>query len=137
MAQGYALDSQGNIIEENTRTAFGVGARVLGFKPLVTDELRQQNRRNRVTDRIRGELMQRLSDNLRSKFHRGRIAGEDLEQALENYVRAGGRPENFRNYFARQYVRGLTSKLDLEIAEAIRNSNDEARLGRLLFLAGD
>lgn len=137
LAQGYALDTQGNIIEEDTRTAFGVGSRVLGFKPLVTDELRQQNRQNRVTDRIRRELMQRLSDQLRSKFHRGKIASEDVEDALTSYVRAGGRPENFRNYFARQYVRGLTSKLDLEIAEAVRNSNDEARLGRLLFLAGD
>lgn len=134
LAQGYSLDTAQNVVETNTRDAIGVASRALGFKPLVTDELRQENRRNRVTDRVRGALKERLADQLKSKLRRGALSDDDVEQALEDYVRAGGNGENFRRFFMSQVTRGLTNKLDLELAKALKNSNDQNRIARLLFL---
>jgi hypothetical protein len=154
LVQGRGLDARGNIIEEfkpigeviadpieaiktDARTRIAVGARALGFKPLVADELRQENRRNRTTDRIRNELKDRLSESLRSKIRRGRLSGRDVERALSHYVRAGGNPANFKRYFASQIARGTQNKLDREIADALKTSADKNRIARLLFLASE
>jgi len=136
---GTSVDHRGNVIEPEVELGFNIetGARMLGFKPLMADELRQENVRNRMTDRIRRELKTRLGDSLRSKIRGGRIDPEDIERALESYVRAGGNPESFRRFFQSQVVRGTTSKRDLELAEALRNSADTNRIARLLFLSRD
>ena len=133
--QGFSVDVNDNIIEQNTRNQIGTVSRALGFKPLVADELRQENRRNRSTDRIRGALKERLANSLKSKVRAGRLTSEDVENALESYTMAGGTGENFRRYFVSQTVKGQTSKVDLEIAKAIKASHDQNRIARLLFLS--
>jgi len=115
----------------------GVASRVAGFKPLLTDELRQENVRNRATDRIQAELKDRLGETLKSKIRNGRLEEEDVERALERYVRAGGNPESFRRYFQSQVQRATTTKRDLEILDALQGSIDEGRIGRLLYLSRD
>lgn len=132
---GTALDAQGSIIESDTRTALGVGARALGFKPFFADELRQENRRNRTTDSIRNELKERLANTMKAKIRSGKFTSEDFELAMAHYVKAGGQPENFRRFFIGQIARGTTNKLDLEIQKALRNSSDGNRTARLLFLS--
>lgn len=137
LALGHSVDYSGSLIEDDTRTAIGVASRVLGFKPLMADELRQENVRNRATDRIQGELTDRLAENLKSRIRNGRLRSEDVEQSLEHYVRAGGNAENFRRFFQSQVLRATTSKLDLETLDALRGSIDEGRIGRLIYLSRD
>lgn len=136
-AIGHSVDYSGNIIEEDTRSLIGVASRVAGFKPLLTDELRQENVRNRATDRIQTELKDRLAENLKSRIRNGKLTSEDAELALEHYVRAGGNPESFRRFFQSQIQRATTTKRDLEILDALRGSIDEGRIGRLLYLSRD
>jgi len=135
--QGFAVDLNDNIIEENTRNSIGTISRILGFKPLVADELRQENRRNRSTDRIRAALKERLGNSLKAKVRAGKLTDQDVEDALESYTMAGGTGDNFRRYFLSQVVKGQTSKIDLEIAKAIKENNDNNRIARLLFLSND
>ena len=132
-------DHTGSIIEPDVSLGMNIetGARMLGFKPLMADELRQENRRNRATDRTRAELKARLASSLRSKIRGGRLDNDDVEDSLESYSRAGGNPESFRRYFQSQILRGTTSKIDSEIADALRDSADTGRLGRLLYLSRD
>lgn len=134
-----SLDYKGNIIEPDVSLGANIAtaSRALGFRPLFSDELRQENRRNRTTDKVRAELKTRLSQTLRSKIRGGRITIADAESALESYVRAGGNPESFKRFFQSQIQRGTKSKVELELAKAIRNSADSARIGRLLLLSRD
>lgn len=134
---GRSLDNMGNIIESDTRTAAGIFSRLIGFKPLFADELRAENVRNRTTDRIQQELKERLAASLKNKLRRGKLSDEDVENALISYARAGGNAENFRDFFRSQLLRAQTSKLDLELADALRRSVDENRVGRLLYLDRD
>lgn len=136
---GRSQDHTGSVIEPNVSIGFNIqtGARLLGFKPLMADELRQENVRNRVTDRTRTELKARLADSLTSKIRGGRLDSNDIESAMESYVRAGGNSESFRRFFQSQVLRGTTSKIDLEKGKAIRKSADEGRLARLLYLSRD
>lgn len=134
---GHAVDYTGNVIEDDTRSLMGIASRVVGFKPLMTDELRQENVRNRATDRIQTELKDRLAENLKSRIRNGKLREEDVELALEHYVRAGGNAENFRRFFQSQIHRATTTKVDLEILDALRGSIDEGRIGRLLYLSRD
>lgn len=135
LAQGRATDAQGSIIEDDTRTALGIGARAFGFKPLFADELRQENRRNRTTDSIRNELKERLANSMKAKIRSGSFTSDDFELAVASYRKAGGQAENFRRFFLSQITRGTTNKLDLEIEKAMRNSSDKNRIARLLFLS--
>ena len=135
LAQGFSTDISGNLIERDTRDGIGIGARMLGMKPLMADELRQENVRNRSTDRIRQNLKRRLGRQLASAARRGVLDREMIETALEDYIRAGGNAENFKRFYVGQVMKATQSKVDFEIAKALRNSNDESRLARLLFLA--
>lgn len=137
VSQGYALDTRNNIIEEDTRSAIGVSSRLLGFKPLMSDEVRQEARRQSVTTRIRNERKRELSTSLRTLARQGKLTGDAVEFALEQYIEAGGSAEQFKRYFNAQVVKGTTSKLDMDIAEALKDSYDQRRLGRLLFLMDD
>lgn len=134
---GHSLDYSGSIIEKNTRTSIGVAARAIGFKPLFADELRQENVRNRATERVQSELKERLANKLKSQVRNGKLKASDVEDALESYVRAGGNAENFKRFFQSQLLRGTTSKLELELVDAIRGSIDKNRIGRLLYLSRD
>jgi len=131
---GRALDHTGAIIEEDTRTAMGVTSRVLGFKPLFADEMRQENARNRVTDRIHSQMITDLAQSLKSKIRRGRLEGDDVEDALERYVRADGSPAYFGRFLQSQMIRGQTDKTSMELSRALTKSIDEGRIGRLLYI---
>lgn len=135
VAQGYAVDRTGNIIESNTRTALAIGSRIAGFKPLLADELREENRRNRTTERKRDALKARLADQLISKARSGKLDQTDIDDVLSDYVRAGGNAENFKRFFNSQVVKGTQNKLSLELAKALKQNNDENRVARLLFLS--
>ena len=136
LMQGYALDRRDNVIEPEVSVGLNLAtaSRVAGFKPLYADQLRAENRRNRTTDRAQAELKARLGGELQSLARTGSLTGEKVDRAIGQYMRAGGRPENFKRYYAQQLAKGMTSKLDREIADAITKSNDEARLARLLFI---
>ena len=133
--QGYAVDTAGNMIERDTQSAIGTAARVAGLKPLYADELRQENRRNQTTDRVRTGMKKRLGKRLQSLQRQGEMTPDAVDEAIADYMRAGGNPENFKRFFTGQVLKGSQSKLDLEIAKALKNSNDESRLARLLFLS--
>lgn len=137
LMQGFAEDTQGNLIEEDTRADAGFASRALGFKPLLSDEFRQENRRNTATDAKRTELKDRLAESLRTDVRHGNLTSESLENALGNYIRAGGDPEQFRQFFKSQIVRGTQTKYDQELAEALKASYDDGRLARLLALLED
>ena len=137
LAVGHAVDYQGNIIEQDTRTTVGVASRLLGLKPLMADEMRQENYRNRTTDAIRDGLKERLALTLKSKIRNGRLKEQDVEEALTDYVQAGGNAESFRRFFQSQIVRGVVSKRDREIKDALQNSMDKNRVARLIYLSRD
>lgn len=137
VAMGHSLDYNENIIEEDTRSRMSIVSRLLGFKPMLADELRQENVRNRTTDRIRNELKERLSSKLKAHIRNNTLTSRVVDEALGDYVKAGGNPESFRRYFQSQVLRGTTSKLDLEITDALRGNIDENRLGRLLYISRD
>ena len=134
-----SVDHRGGIIEPDVQFGANIAtaSRALGFRPLFADELRQENVRNRATDRVRAELKNRLATTLKSKIRGGRLKADDVEDALESYIKAGGNAESFKRFFQSQIVRGTESKVESEIAKAIRNSADSARLGRLLLLSRD
>ena len=137
IANNKAVDLNDNIIEGEVRTTAGIGARVLGFKPLYADELRQENRRNRTIERKRTAIRDRLGESLRSSIRSGNLTSEDVDRALVDYMKAGGNAENFKRYFRSQLIKGTQTKRDLEIAKAIRRNADEGRMARLLFLQED
>lgn len=134
---GHSLDSQGNVIEQDTRTLMGTASRILGFKPLFADEARQENSRNRVTDRIQGELLADLGQRLRSKFRNGSLSSNETEDALTDYVKAGGSQPYFGRFLQSQLILGTQDKTSREIAKALHGSIDQNRVGRLLYLQRD
>jgi len=137
LASGQATDLSNNLIEEDTRTRVGIAARTIGFKPLFSNELRQENRRHRGILRAQSELKERLRENLIAKARSGSLQSDDVEEALADYMRAGGRPDTFKRFFVSQMTRGVTNKLDLDLAEALRNSADQNRIARLLTLSDE
>lgn len=137
LTTGKSLDASGSIIEENTRSAMGIASRIAGFKPLFADELRQENVRNRSTDRVRTELKNRVANKLKSRIRNGRLTIQDVEDALDSYIRAGGNPQNFKRFFQSQVIRGTQTKIATEIEKAVRSSIDNHRIARLIYLSGD
>lgn len=134
---GHALDHNMSLIEENTRTGIGIASRVLGFKPLMTDEMRQENVRNRATERVQSELKARMGDSLQSALRNGTLDEDTVESALSNYLKAGGNAGNFRTYFQSQILAATQSQSSQEIAKALKRSYDGNRLARLLYLERD
>lgn len=134
---GHALDHNMSLIEENTRTGIGVASRALGFKPLMTDEMRQENVRNRATERIQSELKARLGDALQSAVRNGKLDDDTIESALDSYLKAGGNAGNFRTYLQSQVLAATQTQSSQEIVKALKRSYDDNRLARLLYLERD
>jgi hypothetical protein len=134
--QGFSEDSVGGLTERDTTSTMSVVSRALGFKPLYADESRQENIRNRMTDKYRQSLKARLSTSLRQKIRLGTLTDEDLEQDLDDYVRAGGDAANFTEFFNGTMLRATNSKTDMALAQSIKRSSENNRMARLLFLQG-
>lgn len=137
IGQGYALDTRMSIIENDTRKAIGVGARAFGFKPLAAEELREENRRQSVTERLRSDRKKILGQTLRALARQGALEQDNIDRALEQYIEAGGKADAFKRFFMSQIVKGSTNKIDLEIMEALKQNHDQNRIARLIFLMED
>ena len=122
------------MIEQETRTRIGVASRVLGFKPLFTDELKQEIYRSNMASRTQAGLKKRLSDSLHTAMRSGSLKGRDVENALSDYIVAGGTPEGFRRFFASQVIKGKYSRVHREVQESLQGSIDLNRAARLLHL---
>lgn len=137
IAQGYAVDHADQKIEENTRNRIGVAARLAGFKPLKTTQTQAEMRRIQNTKRIQNAMKQKLSDWMRVELRKGTLTSDRVDEALGDYVKAGGSSRNFRNWFLSQVRKGTRNKLDLALAEAVRANDADARVARLLFMMQD
>lgn len=129
-----AVDKSGLIIEGPTRTLIGTTARVLGFKPLITDELRQESYRNRMTDAKHAALKDRLAESLKSQLRNGQLTQDSLDDALISYTNAGGRADGFMQFFASQVLRAGHNRMHIDMLDALSGNIDEKRVGRLLYL---
>ena len=70
-------------------------------------------------------------------MRKGELTDAKLNQVFGDYVKAGGSPKNFRDWFLSQVRRGTQNKLDLALAEAVRKNDAESRVARLLFVMQD
>ena len=137
VAQGYAVDHADQIIEEDTRTRIGIASRLAGLKPLKTTQTQAAARRINNTDKIQGAMKQKLSDWMRTELRKGTLTTDKLDMALGDYMKAGGSPKNFRDWYLSQIRRGTTNKLDMALAEAVRSNDADSRVARLMFIMQD
>ena len=137
LAQGYAIDHADQIIEEDTNTRIGIAARMVGLKPLQTTQTQAEARRINNIDKIQSAMKQKLGDWMRTELRKGTLTTGKLDQALGDYVKAGGSPKNFRDWYLSQVRRGTQNKLDMALAEAVRKNDADSRVARLLFVMQD
>ena len=135
--QGYAIDHSDQIIEEDTHTRIGIAARIAGLKPLKTTQTQAQARRISNIDKMQDAMKQKLSDWMRTELRKGTLTSGKIDQALGDYVKAGGSPKNFRDWYLSQVRRGTQNKLDMALAEAVRQNDADSRVARLLFVMQD
>ena len=137
LAQGYSVDHAEHIIEEDTRTLIGASSRAIGFKPLKTTQTQAAARRINNTKRVQNAMKQQLGEWLKTELRDGSLTTDGLDYALGRYMKAGGSPRNFRNWYLSQVRRGTESKADMLLAEATRANNEQRRVAHLLFMMQD
>ena len=137
IAQGYSIDHAQHIIEDDTRTRIGVAARIAGFKPMRNTQTRDELRRVATIKKMQGGMKEKLGDWVNVELRKGTLTADRMDEAFGDYVKAGGSPENFKQWFLSQARKASTNKLDMAIVEGIRANDAERRVGRLLFLQQD
>ena len=137
LATNRSTTINNDLIERETRTQIGIASRLLGFKPLFTDELKQEIYRANMASRRQANLKQRLAESMQTAFRTGNMDVEFVDDALHDYILAGGSPENFRQYFHSQYVKAQYSRVHKELAEALRGNYEQNRAVRLLELQSE
>ena len=123
---GYETDRRGQIIEHNTRDTLGVVARLFSTNKLATQKTKEVMWRIRGQELAQREVRTRLRDSVRAMVRSGSMSGDNLRQALVDYVKSGGNPEYFpqfmlENGLAATHMKGGRMLLDFIQSEDYRN----------------
>jgi len=137
VAQGYATDRRGDLLNADTQAGLSIAARALGLKPLREMQKQQALYRGRQIDIYQRELRGRLGKAVRQTFRDMDDEGamEAFNDHLGNYIKSGGDMKNLKPWLAEQLIRASEPKADRELIKAMKQSDDDGDMMRLLRLA--
>lgn len=124
-----SVDRQGSLISQTTRTGFEATARVFGTRSLIEAKKKENLQAIRVTEMKQAALLETLSLDVRAAIRAGHgtLAQDKLNKILHRYIRAGGKPENFKAYLTQQV---LVAQVEKSSRVAIKAITDNATAGR-------
>ena len=121
VAQGYATNSNGDVIESDTRDLIGVVSRVIGLRPMMEAQKAKALWEDRQTDLAQRErtnhLKQALISNIRQN---GPLNSEQALDTMERYVATGGDPQGFRRFYRDALIKATTEKFTREAMKEIK-----------------
>lgn len=101
---GYSTDKAGQVINEDTRDALSVAARLAGLKPLYEARAADAYIRDKAAQAQDRERRRRLNDAVGSKIRTNDFKENDLADAWRGFYNSGGRPEYFGKWMNEQMM---------------------------------
>jgi hypothetical protein len=122
VAQGYAVNNNRDIVNENTREWTSIAARITGLKPMQeVQEARVLvlDRQYQVSKRAR---MNKLRDNVMALARSDNLDGDALVEIAEQYIAKGGQPDDLKRWIKGIAIKATVSKFDQRVVEELRRN---------------
>lgn len=131
LAQGYRVDSRGQVIDEEIEGASEVMARMASVKTTRDQLLMEEFSRQKNTELKQRAVRHQSRQALRSAFRAGKLDSSTFKGTLKDYIKSGGDPSDLPNFILEQAKFGLINKgflKALSIAGDVSKQDDFLRL---------
>lgn len=137
VAQNTSVDRYGAVVENNIRTFENIIPRLMELKSQRETDKAREMQRDRMQREIQRGNVDRLSRQLRTAVRSGNIDGELIESALADYYAATGSIDGFKRYVREQVLTASFEKSSRLLLTALRQSDEQGKVARLIRLTGD
>jgi len=145
---GFVVDRKGQVVNAdspsfadilagNIEDEVALVARMVGMRTLSENLKVKAAAKNRSTDLSRRDRMGQVRDVVRSEFRKKKPNSEVIEDAIYDYIRFGGSPDNIPNWMAEQFLRSNVDKTALDVVKYFRNPQKSNQVLRLLHTLSD
>lgn len=137
LVAGVSADRRGEVLNNDTRTAMSIAARVMSMRPMMEDRNIETMSRIKNTEAYQEEISARIDNSIRSIF-RGNPSPETinntLSKAISDHIANGGNPYNVSDFIQNAITSAYMTKQDQKLMDVL---NSPGRLNDVLRLVSN